>query len=145
MPRLSNQDDLPQGPSQQPANGKTILIAEDDPFISRMYETKLRMAGYDVILKSNGREAYDHLRTSVPDLMLLDINMPELTGFEVINALRSEGVEIDPSKVIVLTNSSGTENQARAKELGVDFMIKAELTPKAVLDTINAKLGIKAA
>ena len=143
MPRVSKPEDVPQGANQQPSNGKTILIAEDDPFISRMYETKLQMAGYTVILKSNGREAYDALRAETPDLVLLDINMPELTGFEVLNALHSEGVAIDPKKVIILTNSSGSENVDKAKELGVDFLIKADLTPRAVLDKINAKLGVK--
>ena len=143
MPRISQPEDVPQSNKTAPPNGKTILIAEDDPFIARMYETKLTMGGYAVILKSNGREAYDALRESTPDLVLIDINMPELTGFEVLQALKSEGVKLDPSKVIILTNSSGTENQEKAKEFGVDFIIKADLTPKAVLDKINQKLGIK--
>ena len=143
MPRVSQPEDVPQSGKNLPSNGKTILIAEDDPFIARMYETKLTMGGYEVILKSNGREAYDALRESTPDLVLIDINMPELTGFEVLQALKSEGVKLDPSKVIILTNSSGTENQDKAKEFGVDFIIKADLTPKAVLDKINQKLGVK--
>jgi CheY-like chemotaxis protein len=143
MPRVSQPEDVPQSGKNLPSNGKTILIAEDDPFIARMYETKLTMGGYQVILKSNGREAYDALRESTPDLVLIDINMPELTGFEVLQALKAEGVKLDPDKVIILTNSSGTENQDKAKEFGVDFIIKADLTPKAVLDKINQKLGIK--
>jgi DNA-binding response OmpR family regulator len=66
---------------------KIILIAEDDPFISRMYEIKLSAAGFKVVVKNNGREAYETAKAENPSLLLLDINMPELSGLEVLAAL----------------------------------------------------------
>ena len=71
-------------PPTGPANGKTVLIAEDDPFIARMYDVKLRSEGYAVVLRNNGREAYEAIKLQRPDLIMLDLNMPELTGQELL-------------------------------------------------------------
>ncbi|HSH31452.1 MAG TPA: response regulator [Candidatus Saccharimonadales bacterium] len=140
MPRITQPSDIPQSSASPPPNGKTILIAEDDPFISRMYEIKLKAAGYDVIVKNNGRDAYLQIKADWPDLIMLDITMPEMTGFEVLGALRADGYDPATAPVIILTNSSSTENQQLAKSFGADYMIKAELTPRNVLDKINATL-----
>lgn len=145
MARLSKSSDVPEAPKAQPSNGKTILLAEDDPFISRMYHTKLTSAGYNVELKANGREAYERIKELVPDLMMLDLNMPELTGFDIIKALKQEGYDFSKSVPMVLTNSSDPQDMTLAKELKVDYLVKAELTPKGVLDYINQKLGVKGA
>src|SRR4029079_297326 len=67
-------------------DGKTILIAEDDPFISRMYQIKLESAGFHVIVKNNGRDAFEAIKADQPNLAVLDINMPELSGLEVLAA-----------------------------------------------------------
>lgn len=120
---------------------QTILIAEDDPFISRMYEIKLTSAGYRVILKNNGRDAFESIKSEHPNLLLLDINMPELSGLEVLGALQSDGYDLTSTPVIVLTNSSQNEDRERAKSFGAEYLVKAELTPKQVLDLINAKLS----
>src|SRR4051812_37980671 len=71
-----------------PTDGpKIILIAEDDPFISRMYQIKLESAGFRVIVKNNGRDAFEAIKSEHPNLAVLDINMPELSGLEVLGAL----------------------------------------------------------
>lgn len=128
-------------PVGQPNNGKTILLAEDDPFISRMYQTKLEGAGYAVRRVSNGRDAYEQIKQALPDLIMLDINMPELSGFEVIRALLAD-TAIDLKTVMVLTNSANPADRKTAADLGVEYLIKAELTPRDVLTRINTKLGI---
>lgn len=131
-------------PSQPvPPNGKTVLIAEDDPFISRMYQTKLSAAGYNVVVKNNGRDAYEEIKRSRPDLMILDINMPELSGLEVLSALHSESYDFSTSPAMVLTNSAEPQDRANAEKFGAEYLIKAELTPRQVLDRINSKLGPK--
>jgi CheY-like chemotaxis protein len=145
MPRVSDPQD-----SQQPvpapggaSNGKTILLAEDDPFISRMYLTKLQAAGFTVITVANGRDAYEQIKDVKPDLILLDINMPELTGWEVIKALQAEGQEELTKRILVLTNSADPNSRKQAAELGVEFVVKAELTPHDVLTQINQRLSAK--
>ncbi len=124
------------------SNGKTILIAEDDPFISRMYQTKLTTSGYNVVIKTNGRDAYNTIKESHPDLMMLDINMPELSGLEVLSTLAGEGYDFSASPAIILTNSSDMANRKQAEGFGAEYMVKAEFTPRQVLDKINEKLGL---
>ncbi len=142
MARITDPNDVPQSAQAQPANGKKILLAEDDPFISRMYQTKLANAGYTVVIKNNGRDAYQAIKDEHPDLLMLDINMPELSGFEVLSALKGDGYDFAVTPVLILTNSSSQEHRTLAKNFGVDYLIKAEMTPRDVLDRINAKLNI---
>ena len=129
-------------PSDTPKTGKTILIAEDDPFISRMYQIKLEGAGYTVLLKNNGRDAFESIKAEHPDLAILDINMPELTGLEVLGALQSDGFDMASLPVIVLTNSSELSDRKKANSFGAEYLVKAELTPREVLDMIAGKLGL---
>lgn len=121
-------------------NAKTILIAEDDPFISRMYEIKLGGAGYRVIVKNNGRDAFETAKAEHPSLLLLDINMPELSGLEVLAALAADGWDFAKAPAVVLTNSSQETDRKKALGYGAEYLVKAELTPKQVLDVISAKL-----
>jgi two-component system KDP operon response regulator KdpE len=120
---------------------KTILIAEDDPFISRMYEIKLQGAGYRVVVKNNGRDAFEAAKEEHPSLAILDINMPELSGLDVLAALQGDGFDFTTMPVIVLTNSSALEDRNRAHSFGAEYLVKAELTPREVLNIINDKLG----
>lgn len=122
--------------------GKIILIAEDDPFISRMYEIKLESAGFKVILKTNGKDAFDSVKADNPNLAVLDINMPELSGLEVLGALQSDGFDFSTMPIIVLTNSSQEADRKLALSYGADYLVKAEMTPRQVLDMINSKLSL---
>jgi two-component system cell cycle response regulator DivK len=139
--RISNPQENDIGPTSQPRNGKTILLAEDDPFISRMYQTKLTSAGFNVVWVNNGRDAFEQIKSIAPDLVMLDVMMPELTGFQVVAALKADGLLI-ASKVMMLTNSASPKDRQQAADLGVDYLIKSDLTPREVLDHINKKLGV---
>ncbi len=120
--------------------GKTILIAEDDPFILRMYQIKLEGAGFKVVVKTTGRDAYEYIKATRPDLFLTDINMPELSGLEVLSTLQGDGFDFTGMPIIVLTNSSNMEDRKVALSYGADYLVKAELTPRQVLDIIIEKL-----
>jgi DNA-binding response OmpR family regulator len=121
---------------------KAILIAEDDPFISRMYQIKLESAGFRVIVKNNGRDAYEAIKSEHPNLAVLDINMPELSGLEVLSALQNDNFDFALMPVIVLTNSSELSDRNTAHAFGAEYLVKAELTPREVLDLISTKLGL---
>ena len=123
-------------------NGKSILIAEDDPFISRMYQIKLEAGGFKVTLKTNGRDAYETIKASHPDLAVLDLNMPELTGLEVLGALQSDGFDFSSMPVIILTNSNEVSDRKKAISYWAEYLVKADLTPRQVLDLISQKLGL---
>lgn len=141
MTRISDPHESELEASQHPSNGKTIVLAEDDPFISRMYQTKLTAAGYTVKMANNGRDAYELIKAETPDLAMFDINMPELSGFEVIRALQADNNELKPERIMVLTNSANPVDREMAASLHVDYYVKAEMTPHEVLTRINGKLG----
>jgi CheY-like chemotaxis protein len=123
-------------------DAKLILIAEDDPFISRMYQIKLEGAGLRVLVRNNGRDAFETIKAEHPSLAILDINMPELSGLEVLSALQSDGFDFTSMPVIVLTNSSELSDRNKAQSYGAEYLVKAELTPRQVLNIIDAKLNI---
>ena len=127
------------------SDAKLILIAEDDPFISRMYQIKLESAGLKVIVKNNGRDAYEAAKAEHPNMAILDINMPELSGLEVLQTLANDGFDFSEMPVIVLTNSSDLTDRKTAQSFGAEYLVKAELTPRQVLNIIDEKLGIKPA
>ena len=121
-------------------SNKSVLIAEDDPFISRMYQIKLTNGGYNVTVKNNGREAFESIKASKPSLIMLDLNMPELSGLEVLAALKNDNFDFAKTPVVVLTNSSKDDDRKTAQGYGAEYLVKAELTPKQVLEIINNKL-----
>jgi len=124
------------------AKGKQILIAEDDPFISRMYQTKLIGAGFEVKMAANGLEAVTIIKMELPSLLLLDLDMPEMTGFQALEELVAAAIDLSAMPVIILTNSSKSEDRERAKGFGAEYLVKADITPKQVLDKINSKLDV---
>jgi CheY-like chemotaxis protein len=73
---------------------------------------------------------------------VLDINMPELSGLEVLAALQGDGFDFADMPVIVLTNSSELADRNKARSFGAEYLVKAELTPREVLNMISEKLGV---
>src|SRR5689334_13185337 len=86
-------------------DGKRVLLVEDDRFLRRACETSLRQQGFTVSTAADGEEALRAVRAEPPDLILLDILMPKLTGIEVLRVLKSDE-KTRAIPVIVLTNSS---------------------------------------
>jgi CheY-like chemotaxis protein len=108
-----------------------------------MYQIKLEGAGFRVVVKNNGRDAYESIKGERPSLCILDINMPELTGLEVLQALSNDGVTTKDMPVFVLTNSSEIADRKKALSYGAEYLVKAELTPRQVLNMIAEKLHIE--
>jgi CheY-like chemotaxis protein len=136
--------DVAPAPAKMKISGsgpKKVLVIEDDPFISRMYEIKLTAAGYQVGLVTSGGEAVQATRQFKPSLMLLDLDMPEMSGYEVLSALQSSNYDFSLTQIMVLTNSSKPTDRQTATAYGAEYYVKADLTPKMVLDHIVEKLG----
>jgi len=105
-----------------------ILIAEDEKPMAKALELKLSHAGYEIVIALNGQEALDQMAASKFDLVLLDLMMPMLDGFSVLNQLKEKG---DTTPIVVLTNLNQQEDIQKAKDLGaIDFFIKSD-TPLA--------------
>lgn len=122
-------------PSTQPQ--KTILLADDEQFILVAYKDGLERAGYNVILAEDGEQTLQQMRDMQPDLVLLDIIMPKLNGFEVLQAARQEPA-IAAIPIAVLTNLSQLNDEQEARAAGaVDFIVKADVSLNDLLDRIE--------
>lgn len=122
-------------------NTRTILVAEDDRFLRRACDTALRRGGYKTVLAEDGEQAVALARTAAPDLLLLDLLMPRMSGLQVLEALRA-----DPATrgipVLILSNSSKDLEMRHASELGaVGYWIKANLSLKDLVDGIDKLLS----
>lgn len=121
-------------------NTKKILVVEDDSFLSEMYLTKLSESGFDVEAAYDGKEALAKIKEFKPDLVLLDIVLPRLDGFEVLRMIKKE----DSSKnipVIILTNLGQKEEVEKGLKLGASgYIIKAHFTPTEVVAKVKKAL-----
>ena len=119
---------------------KKILIVEDDKMISNMYETKLKQEGFDVLLAENGAVGLDLAIKEEPDIILLDVIMPQMDGFMVLQEIRSNpGTKDKP--VVMLTNLGTSEDQEKGKQLGAtDYWVKASMTPAQVSEKVKGLL-----
>lgn len=112
---------------------KTILIVDDDQFITIAYKSGLEQAGYAVIVAQDGEEAVQSMLDSRPDLVLLDIIMPKMDGFEVLQSVKGTP-SLSNIPIIVFTNLSQKSDADKALEYGaVDFLTKADVSLSDVL------------
>lgn len=107
--------------------GATVLLVEDDALLRKAAESALRRDGFRVLAAANGEEALQTVASEVPDLILLDLVMPGIQGYDVLRALKSNpGTAGVP--VVILTNlGQGTEVQRAMKAGATAYAIKAEL------------------
>ena len=114
-----------------------ILLAEDDKFISLAYKDGLGRAGYEVVHADNGKKALDLAKKENPDIIMLDIIMPEMNGFEVLEELK----KIPKTKnipVVILSNLGQESDILKGQELGAtDYMIKSNYSLGEVVDKIK--------
>lgn len=117
-----------------------IAIIEDDQAISQMYRFKFEAEGFTVETAENGKVGLALAENMKPDMILLDLMMPEMTGGEMLEKLRATdwGKDI---KVVILTNMGEQEIPPRVKELEVSgIILKADMTPSQVADVVKKLL-----
>lgn len=119
-----------------------IAIIEDDPVISQMYRMKFEAEGFDVQLADNGRRGVQAVESFRPDIVLLDLQMPGMTGEEALKEIRAEEWgKLIP--VIILTNLGAEEAPKDLSSLGIhSYIVKADLTPRQVVDRVKTALGL---
>ena len=106
-----------------------VLFVEDDPSVAEMYKLKLELDGYDVEVAVDGEKAVEVARTHVPDIIFLDIRLPKLDGFGVLEALR-EDPKTATVPVVILSNYSEQQLVDRGLKLGAtEYLIKTQTTP----------------
>src|SRR3989442_13303112 len=114
----------------------TILIVDDEPRIRDFIRMNLELEKYHVIEASNGLEALDQLRENLPDLVVLDVMMPEMEGFETLQHIR----EVSTTPVIMLTVRQNEQDRIRGLDLGADDYIAKPFSPRELLSRTRALL-----
>ncbi len=121
---------------------RKVLLAEDDRFLRRAAEATLRHHGFTVLLAVDGEEALRVARLEAPDLILLDLIMPKLQGFEVLRALKQDPAT-SPIPVIVLSNLGQDSDSKTARELGAtDYWVKAIVGMEELAKRVEALLAV---
>jgi len=121
---------------------KKILLVEDDLALAKVYMQRLEMEGFNVEHVTNGEGALTAAVKSRPDLILLDVMMPKVDGFDVLDILRNTPQTMN-IRIIMLTALSQPKNEERARELGADdYLVKSQVVIGDVVDRIKHHLGI---
>ncbi len=121
---------------------KRILLVEDDNALAAVYVARLQAEGFDVRRVENGEEALASALSYHPDLVMLDVMMPKISGFDVLEILRNTPETAD-LKVIMLTALSQDSDVQRAKELGAnEYLVKSQVVISDVVDRIRHHLAV---
>ena len=131
----------PESPAKKAEPRPSVLIAEDDLFLLKVFQVKFKKAGFNVISAKDGNETLEKLRTENPDILLLDLVMPQKSGFEVLEELkRNPGAKKIP--IIIVSNLGQESDVKHAQELGADeYIIKANYTLQQIVDLVKKKIA----
>ena len=131
----------PDQTAQDSKHPKRILLVEDDDALANVYISRLQAEGFDVRRVNNGEDALATALNYKPDLVVLDVMMPKVRGFDVLDILRNTP-ETANLKIIMLTALSQPSDQERAKSLGADdYLVKSQVVIADVIDRIRHHLG----
>jgi len=121
---------------------KKILLVEDDDALANVYMMRLEVEGFEVRRVGNGEDALSAAVEYRPDLILLDVMMPKVDGFDVLDILRNTP-QTNNVKIIVLTALSQDSDRKRAESLGADdFLVKSQVVIADVISHIKQHLGL---
>lgn len=124
-----------------PLHPKRILLVEDDDALANVYVTRLQAEGFDVRRVVNGEDALAAALSYHPNLVLLDVMMPKVSGFDVLDILRNTP-ETTNLKIVMLTALSQDSDKERAQSLGVDdYLVKSQVVIADVVDKIKQHLS----
>jgi len=134
----------PGGQAEANSGGAKVLLVEDDSFLRDICQKKLIKEGFNVDMAVNGEEAVKKVDEFKPEIVLLDIILPAMDGFEVLKRIRSHNDEaIKTMPVIMLTNLGQEEDVKKALELGAsDYLVKAHFTTEEIAEKIKSQLGL---
>lgn len=120
---------------------KTILLVEDDKFLSSLLKNRMEREGLTVLHAPDGEEAINMLKTTKPDLVLLDIILPKKNGFEVLETIQSDPT-LQKSPIIITSNLGQDTDVARGRDLGaVDYYVKAQTSIDDLITKIKGYVG----
>jgi DNA-binding response OmpR family regulator len=118
---------------------QTVLVVDDDPLILRAAATVLDLEEFEVVTSESAEEALERLETSTPDLLVADIMLPGMDGFELCRRVRSED-RLARLPIVVLTARDGGDDRRRGAEVGVDAYMTKPFSPLELIDQIDRLL-----
>ncbi len=138
MEKYFRTDNEPENKNTELLSGIKILIVEDDSFLSSIIFDRLKKEGYNVSLAADGETALKFIEREIPDLVLLDILMPGISGLEVLKKIKEDPRTKDIS-VIIFSNLGQEQEMEEGRKLGADdYLIKARITPKELIIKIDS-------
>jgi two-component system cell cycle response regulator DivK len=117
-----------------------ILLVEDQPHLRQLYAQQLILSGYDVIEASNGAEALAHTASHAPDVVLMDLSLPVMDGWEATRKLKSDG-RTAHIPVVALTAHDGSGELQRATRAGCDWFVPKPCPPDALIAEVRRVLS----
>lgn len=118
-----------------------ILIVEDDPLMSRMYQKIFKFEGYDVVMAGDGEQGLEAAKKEKPTLILLDVMMPKMNGLQLLEKLKLDP-DTKSTPVVMLTNLAGEKDAEVALTKGaVKYIVKSEYEPKQITDMVKSILA----
>lgn len=119
---------------------RTVLLIEDNEAALHIFTTILRHAGYSVLQARTGSEGFRHLETELPDVVVVDIGLPVLDGFEVVARMKAES-RTREIPIVVATVHVFPADEARARELGCDVFLRKPVEPLQLVTAVDGLLG----
>lgn len=122
---------------------KKVLSIEDDAFLSSLVAGKLVENGLSVVTASTGKEGIEKAKTEKPDVILLDLMLPDMGGFDILKTIKADP-ETKDIPVIILSNLGGREEIEESVRLGAEgYLIKSNVLPQEVADMVNERISAK--
>lgn len=118
-----------------------VLVVDDDPFIARSLAFVLRKAGFDVIEARDGEAALEMIRSRRPDLVFLDVMMPKIDGFQVVEQVRADPA-FDGVRIVLLTARGQEADRQRGESVGADAYVTKPFSPTKILEQARALLRV---
>lgn len=120
---------------------KKILLVEDDPFLIDIYTNQFKKTGYEVLISPNGESAINKVKEEKPDLLILDIILPKMDGWEVLKTIRQD-LKIKDLKIVILSNVGEDVYNEKAKDFDITkYIAKTKKTPSEVAEEIKKILN----
>jgi len=120
--------------------GKTILVIEDDPVVARLMRYTLTKHGYDVLIAANGLEGIRRARKDKPDLVMLDVMLPGIDGFEICHRLRAES-NGEGVPIVMLSGKARDADRATGLKVGANEYLVKPVSPSRLIGVVGDLLG----
>lgn len=120
---------------------KKVLLVEDDSFIASSILAALEQGGFDTVLAPNGEQALASLAERIPDIVLLDLILPQMSGFDILKHIK-EDPKTRQVPVVIFSNLGSPEDIEKGMSLGAKtYLVKAMLTPTEVVEKVKSMIG----